>query len=141
LSGRKGPLHILDYFGTFQTPPWDATECNSVNNRSRQNCEESYNGAESVCDVARRHGLTPTQLFSWRRDARGKSVEGKQADAFVPAMIVADPAPIVAPAIPSAESAASRVIEIEVGNSHVWIWSDADIRLATAVIRALQAAT
>src|SRR5437763_1403601 len=28
---------------------------------------ESYGAGETVCAVARRHGLTPQQLFAWRR--------------------------------------------------------------------------
>ncbi len=31
---------------------------------------ESYSGLETVCAVARRHGLASTQLFTWRREAR-----------------------------------------------------------------------
>jgi transposase len=31
---------------------------------------QSYDGSASVCDVARQHGLTPSQLFAWRREAR-----------------------------------------------------------------------
>src|SRR4051812_12803663 len=31
---------------------------------------ESYAPGRTVCGVARRHGLTPTQLFTWRRLAR-----------------------------------------------------------------------
>lgn len=31
---------------------------------------ESYSGLETVCAVARRHGLAPTQVFTWRREAR-----------------------------------------------------------------------
>src|SRR3981189_1348081 len=31
---------------------------------------ESYGAGETVCAVARRHGLTPQQLFAWRRLAR-----------------------------------------------------------------------
>jgi transposase len=31
---------------------------------------ESYGADETVCAVARRHGLTPQQLFTWRRLAR-----------------------------------------------------------------------
>jgi transposase len=34
---------------------------------------ESYSGAESVCATARRHGLTPTQLFTWQREARRRA--------------------------------------------------------------------
>lgn len=31
---------------------------------------ESYSGQETVCAVARRHGLCPSQLFTWRRELR-----------------------------------------------------------------------
>ena len=33
--------------------------------------EESYTDGNSVSGVARRHGLTPQQLFGWRRLAMG----------------------------------------------------------------------
>ena len=29
-------------------------------------------------------------------------------------------------------------MEIEIGDAHVWIWRDADIGMATAILRALQ---
>jgi len=60
---------------------------------------ESYSGAETVCSVARRHGLSPSQLFTWRREFR-KKLEAQgltlpmapaQAPSFVPAVI--DPLP------------------------------------------------
>ena len=31
---------------------------------------ESYSGADSVSRIARRHGLLPQQLFTWRRETR-----------------------------------------------------------------------
>jgi len=31
---------------------------------------ESYSGQDTVCAVARRHGLSPSQLFTWRRELR-----------------------------------------------------------------------
>ncbi|MEQ1882627.1 MAG: transposase, partial [Burkholderiales bacterium] len=31
---------------------------------------ESYSGLETVCAVARRHGLSSSQLFAWRRQVR-----------------------------------------------------------------------
>src|ERR1700681_491364 len=36
---------------------------------------ESYGAGETVCAVARRHGLTPQQLFAWRRLARRSALE------------------------------------------------------------------
>ena len=34
---------------------------------------ESYSGREAVCAVARRHGLSPSQLFTWRREVRKRA--------------------------------------------------------------------
>jgi transposase len=46
-----------------------------------------------VSEVARRHGLTPEQLFGWRREARGALNAAAEAPArFVPAVVEA-PAP------------------------------------------------
>jgi transposase len=52
---------------------------------------ESYEASASVCNVARRHGLTPQQLFTWRREAR-KRLEAEAPPAFVPAVIMPEPA-------------------------------------------------
>ncbi len=35
---------------------------------------ESYESSETVSVVARRHGLTPQQLFGWRRDAQRRAM-------------------------------------------------------------------
>src|SRR5206468_6977136 len=50
---------------------------------------ESYAGQSSVCDVARRHGLTPSQLFAWRRAARQQiaPTAGPNEALFVPAFV------------------------------------------------------
>jgi transposase len=102
--------------------------------------DESYAGTGSVCEVARRHGLTPTQLFSWRREARRKSVtQGDEAASFVPAMVEAESAPDVPPAAERTAKPPAPIMEIETGDAHVWVWCDVDVRLATAVIRALKA--
>jgi transposase len=52
---------------------------------------ESYEASASVCNVARRHGLTPQQLFTWRREAR-KRLEAEAPPAFVLAVIMPEPA-------------------------------------------------
>ena len=46
---------------------------------------ESYADGETVCAVARRHGLTPQQLFGWRRAARRRAQESGVA--FAPVLV------------------------------------------------------
>jgi transposase len=99
--------------------------------------EESLAPDAVVSQVARRHGATPQQLFTWRREARRRGEAG-DAPSFVPAIPEEGVAALRAPArAPKAEPAAP-VMEIEVGEAHVWIWRDADIGMATAIVRALR---
>lgn len=45
---------------------------------------------DSVCSVARRHGLSPQQLFGWRRqlrEAAGGHSEAEEEVQFVPAVV------------------------------------------------------
>jgi transposase len=98
---------------------------------------ESYAGTSSVCDVARRHGLTPTQLFTWRRAARDQATAAAdQNPEFVPAMIEA---PISAPKEEQASVEAAPLIGFELEGASVWVRSGADAGLVTAIIRALKA--
>jgi transposase len=54
---------------------------------------ESHASGETVCAVARRHGLTPQQLFGWRRDARRQleNGAGKGGIEFTPVIVDAGP--------------------------------------------------
>uniref|UniRef100_A0A9E7ZYQ5 Transposase n=1 Tax=Bosea sp. NBC_00436 TaxID=2969620 RepID=A0A9E7ZYQ5_9HYPH len=56
--------------------------------------EETLVPGAVVSEVARRHGLTPQQLFTWRREAR-KAAEA--APAFVPAVIAPEAVPAAEP--------------------------------------------
>src|SRR4051794_41228130 len=58
---------------------------------------ESYAPGRTVCGVARRHGLTPAQLFTWRRLAR-RSRRPKALALFVPAVVEPSPGPPAPPA-------------------------------------------
>ena len=82
---------------------------------------ESYE--TSVGEVADRYSLSKTQVFTWRRDARGS--------AFAQ-VVVEDPEP-------GSAEAADGAIEIELMGARVRIGRDADARLAVAVIGALRA--
>jgi len=59
---------------------------------------ESYVGSETVCAVARRYGLAPTQLFGWRREMRRLAPAQL---AFAP--VVVEPGPEVEPDTGGAE--------------------------------------
>jgi len=78
---------------------------------------ESYESGDEVSAVARRHGLTPQQLFCWRRDARRRHARRQSGAAkgvtFAP-VIVEAARPNAAPA-PVLPISATGTIEIVVG--------------------------
>ena len=100
---------------------------------------ESYAGLESVSAVARRHGLCPSQLFTWRREAR-QTMEAA-APVFVPAVI--EPASVTA--VPersvrrrSRQASADGMVELEIDGVAVKIGRGADASVIAAVINALK---
>lgn len=104
---------------------------------------ESYDPDTSVCGVARRHGLTPQQLFTWRREAR-KRLEAEASPAFVPAIVVAA-GPAAAPAPESrpkrrAPRRSAAAIELEASGVTVRIGDGASPATIAAVIAALKGA-
>src|SRR3982751_3917609 len=105
---------------------------------------ESYAPGRTVCGVARRHGLTPAQLFAWRRLARrsGLPVKGPPA-LFVPAVVEPSPGPPPPPATqprPARRRGSVTGIEGEMGGVVVRIGSGAGVEAIAAVIRALKVA-
>jgi transposase len=105
---------------------------------------ESLTGEESVCAVARRHGLSPQQLFGWRRQLR-QEVEGgePQAPQFVPAVIEATaperPRKRVKPRSRRHGGNAVGIIEVEIEGVTVRIGRGAEAKTVAAVLRALKA--
>ena len=105
---------------------------------------ESYAADETVCAVARRHGLTPQQLFTWRRAAR-KQLEAEAPPTFVPAVVVA-PEPAETKTVrPRTKRRAARrraaAIELEASGVTVRIGDGASPATIAAVIRALKVAS
>jgi transposase len=103
---------------------------------------ESFEDGALVGHVARRHGLTPQQLFNWRRQARREAEKGVGTLPFVP--VVVETPSAASPPAESIESkpadARSPVIELDIAGSSVWIWRDAEAAMVTAIIGALKAA-
>ncbi|TCR78696.1 transposase [Rhizobium sp. BK376] len=102
---------------------------------------ESYSGEMSVSAVARRHGLSPGQLFTWRRQVR-KQAEQALPPMFVPAVIdsSAERRPKPRKAMTKNASPATA-IELEIGDAIVRITSGADTATIAAVIQALKASS
>lgn len=111
---------------------------------------ESYSGTESVSAVARRHGMSVSQLFTWRRLLRKEMEEcgialpvaPRAAPMFVPAVLEEqEPSPLTLASKRASQRRSSRAsaIELEIGGALVRIGSGADADMITAVITALRA--
>jgi transposase len=85
--------------------------------------DEAQRATGSISAVARRHGITPSLLFRWRRELRQQdhSPERPPAPAFVP---LALPSPAEPPPLPPASGG---VVEVE--------WAGGRVRIAGPVDR------
>lgn len=96
-------------------------------------------GEMSVSAVARRHGLSPGHLFTWRRQAREQR-EPAVPPMFVPAVIDRAVEPPPPPRKTIARHAPPiAAIELEVGGAIVRIASGTESATIAAVIQALKA--
>ncbi len=106
--------------------------------------EETLRAGETVCGVARRHGVAQSLLFSWRRQARQGQLGGEAVPALVPVEIAAAPAPVTTcapqPAPFSAAALRTRagIIEIELGGCRVRVDRDVDGEALQRVLELLR---
>ena len=113
--------------------------------RKAQIVAESYGPGVTVCSVARRHGLTPQQLFTWRRLARkplDTVPDVEDVPMFAPAILDVPTKPVAKepePARASRKKSSSGAIELEIGGTLVRIASGADAATIAAVIQAVKA--
>jgi transposase len=92
-----------------------------------------------VSEVARAHGVTPQQLFGWRREARRKAVEATEGPRFVRAIVETRNFSSAGQVKPEAVSARPHNIELDIDGVSVWIWRGADPAMVTSIISALKA--
>ena len=115
LMAKSEPVRRLEIFtGAGRRRSWSAEQ-------KAQIVAESLAGRDSVSAVARRHGLTAQQLFTWRRQAHGRAVSSNDRLSF--ASIVVSPAPI----------------EIEFGAVRIRVSSGSDAATLQAVLQAIKA--
>jgi transposase len=105
--------------------------------------EETLAPGAVVSEVARRHGLTPQQVFTWRRQARRATVTSAAIETprFVPAVVEAS---LPARAVQRRRKGSHRVerttgiIEVEIDGIVVRVGRGAEAKTVAAVLRALK---
>ncbi len=137
-SAITEPFRRIEVFtGTGRRRTWSLED-------KAQIVAESVTSGESVCAVARRHGLSPQQLFGWRRQAREHTAANPTTEPLlVPAVIGA---PLPERAAPERKRNRRRqvdrisgIIEVEIDGVTVRVGRGADAKTVAAVLRALKA--
>ena len=133
-ESKAEPVRRLEVFtGAGRRRAWTAEQKAKI-------VADSYESGEQGSAVARRHGLTPQQLFGWRREARrrvGWQTRDNRNDAtgaaFAPVMVES--------ALPSPNVLIAAVIEIVIGAATVRVTPGIDLTTLTTALRAVKAAT
>jgi transposase len=102
---------------------------------------EIASSGDSVCAVARRHGLSAQQLFGWRRRLRDAEAASAEVDGpeFVPAVVDADPSAVASRgALRSKAETIAAAIEVQIGEVKIRIGRGADAATLAMVLRALK---
>ena len=100
---------------------------------------ESRQPGAVVSDVARQHGLTPQQLFGWRREARNGLADGSPrpvSTAFAPIVVAAA---ADRPETVANISAGAGQIEIAIAGALIRLRGGCDVRSLAAVLQAVRA--
>jgi transposase len=133
------PVRRLEVFtGTGRRRKWSDEE------KARIVAEIVASG-DSVCAVARRHGLSPQQLFGWRRQLREAAAGLHRAEEEEVQFVLAVVEAVVQAPVLSQNRKAPRsrsdvgMIEIEVDGVVVRVGRGADVNTIAAVVQALKA--
>jgi transposase len=134
-SNDAASVRRLEIFtGTGRRRAWTADQKAAI-------VAESVEDGALVSHVARRHGLTPQQLFAWRRQALRRTEVDVATPAFA-SVIVEAPRTAQSPDAVGASTtgdARPHSIELEIDGSSVWVWSGAEVAMVRAIIGALKA--
>ncbi len=135
-STEVEPVRRFEVFtGTGRRRDWSPAE-------KAQIIAESYEAGSSVSEVARRHALSPQQLFGWRRAARQPAAVPSPSPLFVPAMMGPADLGLEAPACRRRQRRSAIVpglIELEVDGVIMRVGRGADGETVSTIIRALKA--
>lgn len=112
MTMREPARRVEIFTGAGRRRSWSAEEKAAI-------VAESQAGRESVSAVARRHGLTPAQLFGWRRQAGSGTMSERVGFASV--------------------VVSASTIEIELGSATIRVPAGSDAATLRAVLAAVKA--
>jgi transposase len=132
-KSKAEPARRLEVFtGAGRRRAWTAEQKAGI-------VAESYEAGDSVSAVARRHGLTPQQLFGWRRAAQ-RRVEGGSGVAFAPVIVESSRSDATVSSALGRPSGGAPIMEIVIGAATIRVWSGTDAGTLHAVLRTVLAA-
>jgi transposase len=108
---------------------------------------ESYSGVDSVSRIARRYGLLPQQLFTWRREVSRSATPPAFAAVALAPVVQAKARQATLPAKPRGSRSAKMkmasevAVEITAGRIMVRVRRGADSSMVGAIVRALKGAS
>ena len=138
-KSKPEPVRRLEVFtGSGRRRTWTPAQKGEI-------LAESYESGEKVSAVARRHGLTPQQLFGWRREAQRRARRRAANDevalrgtTFAP--VVVEEALRTEASIGPDPIGGTAAIEIVIGAATVRVAPGIDAATLTTVLRAVKAA-
>lgn len=134
VSKGEAPARRLEIFtGAGRRRTWTTAEKAAI-------VAETYEDGVRTSDVARRHGLTPQQLFGWRRVACRRGDNEIEGPTFAPVVLDAQNGVSLLDVDGKTPTIEARpyAIELDVEGSSVWIWPGADPAMVTTIIGALK---
>ncbi len=133
-KSKPEPARRLEVFtGAGRRRAWTAEQKAGI-------VAESYEAGDTVSAVARRHGLTPQQLFGWRRAAQHR-VEGESGMAFAPVIVESSRPDATVSSALGRSSGGAPIMEIVIGAATIRVWPGSDAGTLHAVLRAVLTAT
>src|SRR5262245_29756830 len=100
---------------------------------------ESQQPGAVVSEVARQHGLTPQQLFGWRRESRNDLAEGDARGSPMPVSTAFAPIVVATAETAAGIAAGGGQIEIAIADALIRLRGGCDVRALAAVLQAVRA--
>lgn len=123
----SSPVERLEVVNTGRRRRWTLAEKLRI-------VEESLQGERQVSATARRHGVPPSLLFSWRKKLRGRVNDSEVPPGFARALIVPEDVSTA-----SCASAAGRMEVVTATGQRILFGADVDAAALARVVAALEA--